>query len=217
MFQGRPCRPFFWFGPFNQEASVRASASMGALLALGLLQSCGREKPVPNGDWPLDFHLPLDPVYTHSGGMRPSGEGTLFFMHGDEPDQPRLVVSRLRVDLPPDQILENQANLGEEARLLDEGEIFTVQAVNASGLGLRRVVQPFPEFDSTLTLVFDTRVFVVGPWTYSFAWQQVPQDTALTSSYEGWMRRLRFLPGALEDTAGVAEEDLDSSSQDEGE
>ncbi len=194
---------------------MRISASLGLLTLAVLLLSCGKEKPGPTGDWPLDFHLPLDPLYIHSGGLRPSGEGTLFFMKGEEPDQPRLVVSRLRVDLPPDLILEDQSNLGEEARLLEEGELFSVQAVNASGLGLRRVVQPFPAFDSTLVLLFDTRVFVVGPWTYSFSWQQLPQDTALTSTYEGWMRRLRFLPSALADTVG-GNEDIEDA-QDGGE
>lgn len=185
---------------------MRVFAMPAILLAMGLLLSCGKEPAPATGDWPLDFHMPMDATFRMSGRPGPSGDGTLCFMRGDEPDQPRLVVSRRRLDLPPDQVLEEAVSLGDGVVMVEEGEMHTVNAINATGLGMRHIVQPFPAFDSTLTLAFDTRVFVVGPWTYSFAWQQVPEDTALATTYESWIQRLRFLPGALVDSA-VVEED----------
>lgn len=185
------------------------------ILPAALAFSCHKDAAPVTGDWPLDFHMPIDPVFKVSGGLRPSGEGSLFFLKGDEPDLPRLVVARRRVEIPPDQFLEEDVELGANAQVLSEGEIFTVQAINASGLGLKRLIQPFPAYDSTLTLAFDTRVFVVGPWTYSFTWQQVPEDSALATAYASWIRRLRFLPGAMVDSVALTEDAEDGELSEE--
>lgn len=178
-----------------------------ASLAILALLGCSRDR-LPAGDWPLGFHLPVDPAYHMSAGLRRNGEGSVFFISGDEPDAPRLVVRRHRLRRTLEEILEDELALGPESRVLERGEPFDARAVNAAGVGVRQVVMPFADFDSTLVLLFDTRVFLVGDWAYSLVWQQPPADSALTRRYEGWLTALRFQPEAEapQDTADREED-----------
>ncbi|MDP2361885.1 MAG: hypothetical protein Q8O14_14235 [bacterium] len=174
---------------------IAVLSAAGLLLAALLTGGCTRKEERSN-DWPMGFHLPLGPEFILSGGLRPNGEGTLYFLRSDEPDDPRLVVRRRALGLSLEEFLEEEIDLGEQVELLDRGDPFPVTAVNATGLGLRQVVRPFPDFDSTLVLLFDVRAYLVGSWCYGFSWQQAPEDQAALAAYEGWMERLRFLPEA---------------------
>jgi len=184
---------------------ILANRRAAAILALALLAwagGCGRGR-TPQGDWPLGFHLEVDADFRPSGMQRPNGEGSLYFLHGDEPDQPRLVVRKRRLRLSLQETLEESLELGEGPRVLEQGEPFRVQALNAAGLGARQRVMPFPEADSSLVLLFDTRVFLVGDFSYAFHWQQPPGDSDVLRRYEGWLRHLRF---ASPDSAGITGE-----------
>jgi hypothetical protein len=170
----------------------RSTLVLSPLLLILLLAGCGREKKPPD-TWPLGFRLPIDPSFLPSGTQRPNGEGSLFFLCGEEPDKPRLVVRKRALRLGLDESLEEELQLGEDPVVLERGEPFGVRAVNAAGLGVRQTVSPFPRQDSTLVLLYDTRVFAVGNFCFSFVWQQLPEDSLLLARYEGWMAHLTFL------------------------
>ncbi len=187
--------------------SIRLSLLLLLLGAAGLMSmpGCAR-KESPKAEWPLGFKLEIPATYKLSGGLRPNGEGTVYFLCGDAPDLPRLTVRKRAHKLELVDHLAEELILGNSPVILEEGEVFDVKALNAEGLGQRVVVQPIPKVDSTLTLLFDIRVFSHGNDVWTFVWQQLPEDSVGLKQYEERLTKLEFLiPPAASDSLDQTE------------